>query len=140
MKDPSIEIYTAIETLLSGLTYGGRIWNVYMDIPFNKSLQYIWLKDVYFTEDGTEDYYITDCTITIEVGASGRKQLGNKTAINSIKTQILQLLIKKNLSLSGFVVCYGPILESSVVIPNEVSEKGILNREELRIFMKTQQL
>ena len=141
MKDCTDELYGAILTLLDGqLTYKSKVWSVYENMPRNHSPFYVWLKEIYVTYEYVQDCYLSNCSIAIEVGFVGAHQRGNKTAISSITSQIMQAVIDVDVSMSSFTTTIRPYLESIIPIPVESVTGGkVRNRSELNLIMQCEQ-
>ena len=98
MKDPCDDIRDWIYTTLNNaISYGGSIVPVYSFPPSGVSKPYIVIGDHEAAEiQPTKDAYIWDVTTTIEIYTSfANATNASYLALNSISTQVLQLLVQR---------------------------------------------
>ena len=135
MTDPSEEILDAVETTLEGnLKYPastGDIWHVYADDPRGEGGRYVVMVDLNMYDDGGDN--TLDCDLTIEVVDGGRYVGNAKTApVNSIGSQIMALLSKKNISMTNYKMTVLPFLEEGDVFRDIISSGMVVPRKVLR--------
>ena len=139
MKDSTTELYEAVYTMLNGnLIYNTVNYPVYTSVPKSADYNYVVLKDVTFLDDGTQDTYISDCTMLIDIVTGGFKNRGTKVPMNSISSQILQLLAGQDISMSNFTISVHPHLANANEI-EEMTEVSIIYRKLLRLRFTVQQ-
>lgn len=140
MKDPTQEILDGIETVLSGnLTYGSTTFSIVQDVPRVDKYRHVWINQVRVEEDGTDDKFISNIGIDIEIVASGFKQRGQRKVVNNISNQLLELLIVGDVTLTNFVVTHRP--HSPVLYDTtEVLDDDIINKKYITMSMKVQEI
>lgn len=136
MTDPSEEILDAIETTLQGnLKYPastGDVWHIYPDDPGGERLgRCVVMTDLNMYDDGGDD--TLDCDLTLEVVDGGRYVGAAKLApVNSIGSQIMNLLSKKDISMSSYLMTVLPFLEDGNVFREFIKPGLIVPRKVMR--------
>jgi hypothetical protein len=142
MKDPTQEILDGLLNILNGNLKDQRdqVFFVTYDLPRVKKFNHVWLRTVRVNEDGTQDKYLSDCEVEIEIVCSGFKQQGNRSRVNYVSNQLTQLLIDNSISMTNFVSFINPhsvnmfeieertdddiILRKNITIPFSVQQTG----------------
>jgi len=139
MIDPSSEILTAFYTALNGnLSYSGTSWGVYTSVPKSDADKFVVLEELSISDDITKDHNKWDCSLTIEViGSISIGQVSMKP-VDSITSQILNLLFKKSLSMTSFSMTVLPWFEDISKYTDLVGS-GILARKSIRLRFGVQE-
>lgn len=140
MKDPTNEIYDALETLLKAgsIAYGTNRVGVVSDMPNNSVTRYVWIKDSYVARDYCQDSYITDNEVTIEVGFKGNIGKPSREAISSVTSQVMELLTEQDLTMTSFSHIDTEFL-NRLELPEERGSNYIRDRIELKFIIKCEQ-
>lgn len=119
MKDPSSDILTAIQGMLTSITYDSETITVYKDAANINGMKkkFILLNDITLSDSSTGDTNGTEGSLEIEVHTSGWGFQGNRACADSISSQILQALVRKNISMTSYTVSVMPYLQSVFTQP-----------------------
>ena len=139
MIDATLHIISGIENCLSNANYDGTSFPVLDVLPQSRSFNYIWIKGISATDDGTKDKEIQNIKIDIEVIKSGTAQKGNLTAVTEIANQVIKSL--KNISVNNYFIAISPrLINYSFVdeIVNAENTQIIIDRKLLSFEMLIQ--
>jgi hypothetical protein len=107
--DPSNQLRTFFYEGLSGLNYE-KDFAVYSGVPENP-VDYVHMRELTITDDGTKDQFIWDCTLTIDI-ISGFKAKGSWKKCDAVSSQVWDKLLKKDIKTDNFSSCTDPFVES----------------------------
>lgn len=137
MKDPTDAIITAFYTTLNGqLSYNSKNWPFKTFGEASEDYDNVMLTDVTVGDDGSQTQNITDCSVILDV-RQGSKNLGSWKATNSVSDQIVQLLVKKPISFTGYGLTRDIFFSSNLV--TEYTGEYIIMRKILRFTFKLQE-
>ena len=128
MTDPSEAILTAFYNLLEGnLKYPattGDVWHVFMGMPQQGVGRCVDLSTLdMFDDDGNDTL---DCVLTMEVVDGTPYAGGFKTApVNSIGSQIVALVAKKDFTITGYTFTVLPFLEGNELFKDIISQNNL---------------
>jgi len=134
MKDPSKAIYDAFHTALNGnLKYDSKNVHIIRSRAEVKKRNYVLLDYLESNDDITGDSFDSECTLRIEIRVGPYMQQGYNDILFDISSSLLQLIIKKELTISGFSWDVTPFLSFMRNYEERIDNEGIYKIKELLI-------
>ena len=139
MKDPANEIRATIFTLLNNkLVYGTKTYPVYSVVPNDTLYDYVQIKEIMSTNDGTKDSYISEISILFDIVTAFTNR-GTWKIADSLANQLQVLLVRAKLSFTNFTLEVMPFLDNNFQF-TEKTDTNLILRKELRYTFSVKQL
>jgi len=134
MKDPTGAIYDSVYGILNGrLAYGGNTYDVYTIPPKDKINRYVLIDNLSFKDASTGNTNDYECLLQILIEDSGVKRISTNR-INSISSQVFNILLKRKWQIAGFEITSGPLLDNTEIVKFNTETEIILNKTIILTF------
>lgn len=135
--DPSDEILTLMKIRLV-LSYDGKSYPVYTVVPKNRKFDYVLMALPDLVTDDDKDTNAYECTQLFDIVTFGGER-GSWKAANSLSTQIMTNIIKREIKTTNFQSTVKPIIDSTNHFI-EIVQSGLVMRKLIRFRYNIQQL